>query len=68
MGWMHEKRQGILLFLAVSYVTAIELKRAMHEASHSSPSNAETKNRHIYILVLRLSLYVVVLNYVWKFL
>ena len=26
------------------------------------------KNRHIHILVLRLSLYAVVLNYVWKFL
>jgi len=51
-----------------TYATAIELKRSMHEANHSSPSNAEIKNRHIYILVLRLSLYVVVLNYVWKYL
>jgi hypothetical protein len=66
MGWTYEKRQGVLLFLAASYAMAIGLKRSMHEAHHSSSSNAEIKNRHIYVLVLHLSLYAVVLNYVWK--
>jgi len=51
MGWTYEKRQGILLFLTVSYATAFELKQSMDEANHSSPSNAEIKNRHIYIYI-----------------
>jgi hypothetical protein len=68
MGWTYEKQQGILFFLAVSFATAIGLKWSMHETNHSSPSNGEIKNRHICILVLRLSLYALVLNYVWKYL
>ena len=52
MDWTYEKRQGILHFLAVSCATAISLKLSMHETNHSSHSNAEVKNGHIYILIL----------------